>query len=228
MPLTIDIYYDGVDVSKFSGPEIKGYTTNISQLKTAGITDYSKFIKDSLENSRSLPISFQLFNEVDEDIETTSQKIQAFSPSIFVKIPIIKSNGESNANIIRRIHENNTQINVTAIFTVEQIDSLKECFGKTTPVIISIFGGRINDLGMDCSSIVKHAVETFKEYPNVKILWAACRTIYNIFEAQNHGAHIVTVPEAVLIKLSSINKTLLQSSIDTVTTFKNDGINIII
>ena len=228
MPLTIDIYYDGVNVSKFSGPEIKGYTTNISQLKTAGITDYSKFIKDSLEHSRDLPISFQLFDEIDEDIETTAQKIQEFAPSIFVKIPIIKSNGELNANIIQRIHRQNIQINVTAIFTIEQIDSLKECFDKTTPVIISIFGGRINDLGIDCSSIVKHAVHTFKEYPNVKILWAACRTIYNIFEAQNHGAHIVTVPEVVLCKLSSINKTLLQSSNDTVTTFKNDGKNLIL
>jgi transaldolase len=228
MTLTIDIYYDGVNVSKFSGPEIKGYTTNITQLKTAGITDYSTFIKDSLEHSKGLPISFQLWDEMDEDIEKTAQKIQAFSPSIFVKIPIIKSSGDTNNNIIKRIHEQNIQINVTAIFTIEQIDSLKECFGKTTPVIISIFGGRINDLGTDCSSIVKHAVETFKEYPNIKILWAACRTIYNIFEAQNHGAHIVTVPEVVLSKLGSINKTLLQSSIDTVTTFKNDGINIIL
>jgi len=222
----IELYYDGVNISKFTGPQIKGYTTNISQLKTAGIIDYSTFIKNSLQHSRGLPISFQLCDEVDDDIQQNALKIQSFSPSIFVKIPIIKSSGETNANIIEHLHRQNTQINVTAIFTIEQIDSLKECFSKTTPVIISIFGGRINDLGVDCSSIVKHAVETFKQHPNIKILWAACRTIYNIFEAQKQGAHIITVPELVLSKLGSVNKTLLQSSIDTVTTFKNDGVNI--
>ena len=116
------------------------------------------------------------------------------------------------------------QINVTAIFTIEQIYTLKECFNKNTNVIISIFGGRINDLGLNCSDIVKYAVNTFKDYANVKILWAACRTIYNMVEAEQQGAHIVTVPELILSKISSMNKSLEQASIDTVTSFKNDGI----
>jgi transaldolase len=228
MTLAIEIYYDGVNISKFINPEIKGYTTNISQLKLACITDYSAFIKESLVHSRGLPISFQLFDETDDGIEATAKKIQSYSPSIFVKIPVIRSNGDSNATIIKRLHEQTTQINVTAIFTIEQIDSLKDSFNKTTPVIVSIFGGRINDLGLDCAPIVQHAVNTFKEYPNVKILWAACRTIYNMFEAEKHGAHIVTVPEVVLSKMGALNKSLIESSIDTVTAFKNDGANVVL
>jgi transaldolase len=221
----IEIYYDGVNIQQNCGPEIKGFTTNITFLKNAGITNYNAFITNSLLYSNKRPISFQIYEELDIEIENISKRIQAFDSSIFVKIPIIKSNGETNANIIKKLHQQHIQINVTAIFTKEQIDTIKECFNKDTNVIISIFGGRINDLGLDCSDIVKYAVDSFKEYNNVKILWAACRTIYNIIEAEQQGAHIVTVPEVVLSKISSMNKSLEQASIDTVTTFKNDGIN---
>ena len=220
----IEIYYDGVNVQQNCGPEIKGFTTNITLIKNANITDYTSFIKNCLLYTNNRPISLQLYDEIDIEIEKTAKQIQSFDTSIFVKIPIIKSNGEPNANIIKKLHEQRIQINVTAIFTIEQIDTIKECFNKDTNVIISIFGGRINDLGIDCSEIVKHAVNTFKDYNNVKILWAACRTIYNMVEAEQQGAHIVTVPELILSKISSMNKSLEQATIDTVTSFKNDGI----
>jgi transaldolase len=221
----IEIYYDGVNIQQNCGPEIKGFTTNITLIKNATITDYTSFIKNCLLYTNNRPISFQLYDEIDIEIEKTANKIQSFDKSIFVKIPIIKSNGESNSNIIKKLHEQHIQINVTAIFTIEQIDTIKECFNKDTNVIISIFGGRINDLGLNCSDIVKHAVNTFKDYNNVKILWAACRTIYNMIEAEQQGSHIVTVPELILSKISSMNKSLEQATIDTVTSFKNDGIN---
>lgn len=220
----IEIYYDGVNIQQNCGTEIKGFTTNITLLKTAGITDYSSFIKKCLLYSNKRPISFQLYDEIDIEIENTAKKIQSFDNSIFVKIPIIKSNGITNSTIIQKLHEQNLQINVTAIFTIEQIDTLKNCFNKNTNVIISIFGGRINDLGIDCSDIVKHAVNTFKDYTNVKILWAACRTVYNMIEAEKQGAHIVTIPEVVLTKMNLMNKSLQEASIETVNNFKNDGI----
>ncbi len=221
----IEIYYDGVNVEQNCGPEIKGFTTNISFLKSAGITDYTSFINKCLLYTNNRPISFQLYDEIDNEIEKTAHKIQSFDKSIFVKIPIIKSNGEPNANIIKKLHEQNIQINVTAIFTIEQIDTIKECFNKDTNVIISIFGGRINDLGLNCSEIVKYAVNTFKDYDNVKILWAACRTIYNMIEAEQQGAHIVTVPDTVLSRMNRLKQSLSEAALDTVNTFKNDGIN---
>jgi transaldolase len=117
------------------------------------------------------------------------------------------------------------QINVTAIFNKEEIDSLKDCFGMETNVIISIFGGRINDYGLDCSDIIKHAVETFKEYKNIKILWAACRSVYNIIEAKKQGAHIITVPESVLSKIHRLNQNPDDGTLETVSLFRKDGIN---
>jgi transaldolase len=222
----IEIYYDGVDIKKHSeNKHIKGFTTNISFLKDAGISDYDAFIKESLIYSKGKPISFQLYDDTDTDIEKTANKICSYDrKSIFVKIPIIKSNGDSNANIIKKLHNQGNKVNVTAIFTKEQIDSIKDCFSRETDVIVSIFAGRINDSGLDCSDVVKHAVDTFSTYKNVKILWAACRTIYNMFEAEKQGAHIVTAPDSVISRMSRIGDDSYEASLKQVQQFKKDGI----
>jgi transaldolase len=221
----IEIYYDGVKIKDFNGPEVTGFTTNISFLKAAGIKNYDEFIKECLVHSTDRPISFQLYDDNDADIETMAKKIQSYSPSIFVKVPVIKTDNTSNANIIKKLHDQGVQINCTVIFTKEQIDTLKDCFNKETNVIISVFAGRINDCGLDCTDVVQHAVNTFKEYKNIKILWAACRTVYNIVEAQNQGAHIVTVPDSVLTRMHRLKQTPLDASIETVNVFRNDGVN---
>lgn len=221
----IELYYDGVDIKNNNGPLIKGFTTNISFLKQAGITDYDKFIKECLLYTNKRPISFQLYDDHDSDIENTAKQIQSYDTSIFVKIPVIKTCGAYNNTVISKLHQENVQINVTAIFTKEQIDSIKGCFGRETSVIISVFGGRINDSGVDCTDVVKYAVDTFKEFKNIKILWAACRTIYNVIEANNQGSHIVTAPDTVLSRLYRLNQTPADASIETVNTFRKDGIN---
>ena len=223
----IEVYYDGVNIDKFcDNPIVKGFTTNISFLKAAGISDYHSFITDSLKYIHGRPISFQLYDDVDEDIESTAKKISSYDKEhIFVKIPVIKTNTDSNANIIKKLHNESIKINVTAIFTKEQIDSISNCFNKTTDVIVSIFAGRINDSGLDCSDVVKHAVEIFKEYPNIKILWAACRTVYNMFEAENQEAHIVTVPDTVLLRMNRIGDDTYEASVQQVKQFMKDGID---
>lgn len=221
----IEIYYDGVEIEKNNNSLIKGFTTNISFLKTNGIKDYEQFIKKSLLYTDNRPISFQIYDDEDEEIYKNSKKIQSYSESIFVKIPVIKTNGEYNKEIIKELHNDNVQINVTAIFTKKQIDSLKDIFGNETNVIISIFAGRINDSGIDSTETVNYAVEMFKEYKNIKILWAACRTIYNIIEAEKQGAHIVTIPDSVLSRLYRLQQTPEEASLETVNTFKKDGIN---
>jgi transaldolase len=222
----IDVYYDGTNIANNCGNDIKGFTTNISFLKASGINDYEKFILDSLKYTKGRPISFQLYDDNDDDIYNTASKISSYNPSsIFVKVPVIKSTGDYNTNIIKELHDDGIKVNVTAIFTKNQINTLTYCFGKENDVIISIFGGRINDSGVDCSDIVKYAVDTFKDYPNVKILWAACRTIYNMFEAKNQGSHIVTVPESVLSRMNRIGDELETASLNTVKQFRQDGLN---
>jgi transaldolase len=222
----IEVYYDGVDIKKYcENKKITGFTTNISFLKDAGISDYDAFIKDSLKYSKGKPISFQLYDDTDIDIEKTANKICSYDRnSIFVKIPVIKTNADSNANVIKKLHNQGIKVNVTAIFTKEQIDSISNCFSKDTDVIVSIFAGRINDSGLDCSDVVKYAVDTFSTYKNVKILWAACRTIYNMFEAEKQGAHIVTAPDSVISRMSRIGDDSYEASLKQVQQFKKDGI----
>ena len=232
----IEVYYDGVDIKNNSGDNINGFTTNISFMKEAGITDYDNFIKESLKYSTGRPISFQIYDDADDEIESSVKKIYSYDNiylamaneyenSIFVKIPVIKTDSTFNNSIIKKLHNEKIQINVTAIFTKSQIDSLKECFNKDTKVIISVFGGRINDSGLDCTDVVKYAVDTFNKYTNIKILWAACRTIYNMFEAEKQGAHIVTVPDSVLKRITRIGEDPTEASIKQVKQFRQDGLN---
>jgi transaldolase len=220
----IEIYYDGVDVKNNCGDMIKGFTTNITFMKDAGITDYDGFIKEQLRYSNGRPISFQIYDDTDDEIEASVKKISSYDRSIFVKIPVIKIDGTFNSGIIKKLHNEKVQVNVTAIFTKSQIDSLKECFDKDTKVIISVFGGRINDSGLDCSDVVKYAKDAFISYPNVKILWAACRTIYNMFEAENQGADIVTVPDTVLKRIYRIGEDPQEASLKQVNQFRQDGL----
>jgi transaldolase len=222
----IEVYYDGTNIKNNCGNNVKGFTTNISFLKASKITNYDAFIKETLTYTEGRPVSFQLYDDTNEEIEVTARKICSYDQdSVFVKIPVIKTNEESNSEVIKKLHDDNLRINVTAIFTKEQIDSVKDCFQKETPVIISIFAGRINDSGFDCSNIVKYACETFKDYPNIKILWAACRTVYNMFEAENQGAHIVTVPESVLSRMGRIGDDTHEASVKQVKSFRQDGLD---
>jgi len=221
----IKIYYDGTELKDFyENPNVVGFTTNISFLKQAKITNYGAFIEDSLKYAKGRPISFQLYDDEDEEIKKTARKIASYGENIFVKIPIIKTSEEPNVEVIKQLHEDGLKINITAIFTMEQVSSLKNCFNKTTPAIISLFAGRVNDSGTDCSNLVKYACELFNDYPNVEILWAACRTVYNMFEAERQGADIVTVPGSVISRMNRIGDDHHEASVAQVKSFRNDGI----
>lgn len=223
--MSIKIFYDGTNIKDNCGDHIYGFTTNVSFLKAAGITDYESFIKESLKYSNGRPISFQLFDDDDESIEQTAKKISSYDDSIFVKIPVIKTNSKYNSQIIKKLHNENIKINITAIFTKGQIDSLDGCLGNNTETIVSILAGRINDCGVDSFDVVNHASKVFENNSNVNVLWAACRSTYNIVEAENQGADIVTVPENVLSRMHRLNESPEEASLNTVKQFKEDGIN---
>ena len=223
--MKIKIFYDGTDIKNYTDNDlIAGYTTNISFMKQSGITDYDKFIKGSLKYSKGKPISFQLYDDDDENIERTAKKITSYDKSIYVKIPVIKTDSSSNAGIIKKLHEENVKVNVTAIFYKAQIDSLVGCFDKNTPVIISIFAGRINDCGVDSTEIVQYAKQKFAHLDNVEILWAACRTVYNVIEAENQGADIVTIPAAVVNRIHRLQDDVAEAGLKAAQQFRNDGI----
>lgn len=205
--MKIQIYYDGVNIKKYHNYEnIVGFTTNISFMKEGGITDYKNFIEDSIKYINKRPISFQIYEEEDNKIEEMVNKIYQTAGEenkqyVFVKIPIIKTDGKSNVEIIKKLHQEGFNINVTCLYTIEQIKMLENIFDDKTSVIISIFAGKINDTGLSSEDIAKNAHDLTLNKSNIKVLWAACRTVYNIIDAEKQGADIVTVPDKVLDKL---------------------------
>ena len=231
--LKIKVFYDGVEVKEnHNDPNVVGFTTNISFMKAGGISDYDKFIKDCLQYNNRRPISFQVYDDSEEELESSVKKITEYDPSIFVKVPIMNTQGEFNTELIAKLHNAGYQINITSVYTKKQIDVLQRCLTSNTSntscktkMIISIFAGKIADTGVNPHDIVKYAVNLFKDCQNIEILWAACRSVYNIFEADTAGCHIITVPESVLKRMNRIGNDLEKMTVDTVKQFRQDGLD---
>lgn len=222
----IEIYYDGLDIQKYAKEDfVKGFTTNPSILKTISndFDDYVELIHHFLKLTNKKPISFQLCLNDYTDLLKQAIHISSLSTEIFIKVPIIKSNGVYNSSCIKDLHQQKVPLNITAIFTHDHINSLKDCFqNNNTKVIISLFVGRIRDTGTDFKDLLNHTKKTFRNFANVKILWASCRSIYDIKEAIAHKFDIITIPDSVISKLDRLEMSLDKICLDTVNEFYND------
>ncbi|WP_286312367.1 transaldolase [Romboutsia ilealis] len=225
--LKIKIYADGADLNsmlkEYEKGLVKGFTTNPSLMKKAGVKDYKDFGKEVVSKITDMPISFEVFADDEELIIKEAREIATWSENIYVKIPVVNTSGKFNKNIINILSKENIKLNITAVFTIEQVKDILENLGKDSHVIISIFAGRIADTGVDPIDLVKESVELAKEYKNVEILWASCRELYNIFQAENSGCHIITVQNSILDKLDNVGKDLTKYSIETVQDFFKDA-----
>jgi len=221
----IKIYYDGSDRIEDYLDVVDGVTTNIGFLKKSGITDYSSFIEDTIKiNEGGKRISFQVFSDTVTGMREQALKISSFSPDVFVKIPVVSPDGLSTTELVNElVFDKQLNINVTCVYTKEQIDSLGFLANSESPVIVSIFCGRIADTGNDALDIAHYAVSKFKDNPNVEILWAGCQRVYDILAAERIGCHIITVPEGVLKKRERIGMGLDTFSIKTSYDFHMDG-----
>jgi len=223
----IDIYLDGANISDFkkykNNKLIKGFTTNPSLMRKAGIENYEKFCKKSLQIIKQKPISFEIFADEIDEIEKQAEKITNWGKNVFVKIPVINTKNKLNTDLISRLNRDGIKINVTAVFTLQQTKSILKKIGKITPLIISVFLGRIADTGLDPSKEVAKHLKIVKNYPNVKILWASVRQSFNLIEAERSKCDIITVPPEILKKLNLFNKNLNLYSIDTVKMFYKDA-----
>ena len=222
-----EIYLDGANISDFikfkKNKLIKGFTTNPSLMRKAGVFNYEKFCKKSLKIIKNKPISFEIFADTKNEIKYQAEKISSWGKNVFVKIPIINTKNISNADLIGKLNKKGIKINVTAIFTINQSNDVLKKIGKKTPLILSIFCGRIADAGIDPKKeIIKH-LKVFKKFPNVKILWASVRQPFNLIEAEKMKCHIITVPPEILVKIKTFNKDLNKFSVETVKMFYIDA-----
>lgn len=225
--LKIKIFADGADINEmkqaYQEGIVKGFTTNPTLMRKAGVSDYEKFAKDVLREIKDLPISFEVFSDEFAEMERQARKIASWGPSVNVKIPITNTRGESSIPLIKRLSSDRIPLNITAISTIEQVSETAEALSPEVQTIISVFAGRIADTGRNPIPYMKEALSILKPNPNAQLLWASPRELLNIFQAEECGCHIITVLNDILKKLPLVNKNLAQVSLDTVKMFYNDA-----
>tara|TARA_Y100000590_G_scaffold135594_1_gene155193 strand:- start:62060 stop:62791 length:732 start_codon:yes stop_codon:yes gene_type:complete len=225
--LKIKIFADGADIKQIQQLDkkdyIKGFTTNPTLMRKAGIKDYKKFALELLSNIKNKPISFEVFSDDIKVMEEQAMEIFSWGKNVNVKIPITNTKKESTVDLIGRLSEKGVVCNVTAIFTIEQVEKVISKINPNTPIILSVFAGRIADAGIDPIDMMKKSVSLSKQKSKSEILWASTREIINIFQAEEAGCHIITVPHELLNKFSTIGKSLENYSLETVSAFYNDA-----
>jgi len=228
--LKIEVFADGADLTSMlelnDDINIRGFTTNPSLMKKAGVKDYKNFAIELSQKIQDKPLSFEVFADDINQMEDQAHEINSWGKNINVKIPITNTKGVSTNDLIWKLTSQNIKCNVTAIFTIEQVKNLLGFINKDTYTIISIFAGRIADTGIDPIPLMQEAVDLTKLKANIKILWASPRELLNIFHADDSGCHIITVPSDILKKMNLINKNLDEFSLETVKMFYDDARNV--
>jgi transaldolase len=228
--LQIKIFADGADFEemiKFSkNPQIKGLTTNPSLMKKAGILDYEEFSKKILTHIQDKPISLEVFTDDLKEMERQAIKIASWGSNVYVKIPITNTKKKSTLELAKRLNSLKIKLNITAIFTESQLNEVKKFLDPQIKNYISVFAGRIADTGVNPSKIISKAVSIANNLKNTEVIWASCRELLNIFEADNLGCHIITVPHVILSKLHLVGYDHEEYSLDTVKEFYQDSIKV--
>ncbi len=225
--MNIEIFADGANltemIEQYKGGEIDGFTTNPSLMKKGGVTDYNQFAKDVITAIPDLSLSFEVFADDFETMEAEARKIATFGDNVFVKIPIMNTKGESAIPLIKKLSAEGININVTALYTVDQVREVVEAVNEEAVTYASVFAGRLADVGIDPVPVIVEAEKLCHSKKNVKLLWASTREVYNVIQADELGCDIITCPPDVLKKLPKIgSKTPLELSKDTVIGFNND------
>ncbi len=225
--LKTKIFADGADLASicdlYGREEIRGFTTNPTLMRKAGITDYKAFALDVLSIVNDLPVSFEVFADDLQGMENQAIEIASWGKNVVVKIPITNTKGESTVSVVKKLSSLGITCNITAICTLIQITEMLEVLEDNTPAILSIFAGRIADTGVDPVPIMKEAVRLAKIKPKAEILWASPRELLNIFQADEVGCQIITVTYDLLKKLEFVGKDLNQYSLETVEMFYRDA-----
>ncbi len=226
--LKVRIFADGADkagiLSLYANPLIKGLTTNPTLMRKAGIHDYEAFARDILQSVTAKPISFEVFSDEFPEMRRQALKIKAWQENVYVKIPITNTRRESALPLVRELAQSGVKLNITAILTLDQVRGVAEALNPAVPSVVSVFAGRIADTGRDPMPIMRESLALLKGQPKADLLWASVREVLNIFQADECGCHVVTVPHDILGKaLKMVGLGLADVSLDTVKMFATDA-----
>ena len=221
------IFCDNADsktIKEFNKKRIvDGFTTNPSLMRKAGAKSYEKYSKLLLKICRTKPISLEVFADNFKEMEKQALKINSWGKNIYVKIPVINSKGMFTGSLIKKLNKKKIKLNITAVYTLAQVKKINNCLDNKTKSIISIFSGRMSDVGKDPMPILKKSIQITKNKKKVEILWASTREPYNYIQAKQIGCQIITMPPKIIEKVANFGKSFEQLTKDTVKAFLKDS-----
>jgi transaldolase len=225
--LSVKIFADGADLAGMiemsRNPLIRGFTTNPTLMRKAGIRDYPGFARDVLAHIPDRPISFEVFADEFDEMERQALEIADWGENVFVKIPVTNTRGESSRALVEKLCRAGVRLNVTALLTLDQVREIGTALAGGPAAFVSVFAGRVADTGVDPIPLMKCAVQQLAAFRNVELIWASPRELLNILHADEVGCHVITVTNDVLKKLDLVGKDLTQYSLETVRMFYEDG-----
>ena len=225
--LSVKVFGDGADLDSmlelYRNPYIKGFTTNPTLMRKAGISDYRGFARQVLKAIPDRPISFEVFSDEFPEMERQARDIASWGENVYVKIPVTNTRRESACELVRRLSHSGVKVNVTALLGLDQVRDVAQAVACGAPACVSVFAGRIADTGRDPVPLMAAAVELLRMAPNAELIWASPRELLNIFHADAVGCHIITVTHDILKKLSLVGRDLGDYSLDTVKMFYADA-----
>jgi len=225
--LRTKIFADGADLegmlALYRQPCIKGFTTNPTLMRKAGITDYRAYARQVVTSIPDRPISFGVFADDFYEMERQALEIATWGEHVYVKIPVTNTKRETAKALIHRLSHRGVKLNVTAVMTLDQVRDVVDALTGSAPSYISVFAGRIADTGLDPVPLMTEAVRILESEPRAELMWASPRELLNIFQADAIGCHIITVTQDILKKLPLVGKDLDEYSLETVKMFHDDG-----
>jgi transaldolase len=226
--LKIKIFADGADkrgiLELYRNPLIQGVTTNPTLMRQVGISNYEAFAREILAEVPDRPFSLEVFSDDFAEIGRQDLKLAATGPNVYVKIPITNTRGESAAPLVRRLTQENIKLNVTALMTVQQVCTTAAALAGSPSAYISVFAGRVADAGVDPLPIMRESLAIMRSQPQLELIWASPREIFNLVQADQIGCHIITVTHDLLKKLPALGKDLTEFSLETVKMFHRDAL----
>jgi len=225
--LNVKLFADGADLAgmleMYADPSIKGFTTNPTLMRKAGVTNYAEFAREVLARIPDRPISFEVLSDDFCEMEEQAFEIASWGKNVNVKIPVTNTKGEGSCDLIRKLSSQGVTVNVTAIMTINQVEKVAAALVGCTHAYVSVFAGGIADTGCDPIVIMRKAARILESNPNVELIWASPRELLNIFQADGVGCHIITATNDILKKLHIIGKPLEIYSQETVRMFFSDA-----
>jgi transaldolase len=225
--LKIKIFSDGADLKGILEmaklPHVKGFTTNPTLMRKEGVTDYEAFARNLLDQVKHHPISFEVFADDFPGMIAQGRTIASWGKNVNVKVPVMNTKGEFTGAVLRALASEGVELNVTAIFTAQQVRQVAEVLDPAVPAIVSVFAGRVADTGVDPVPLMRTCKNFLASKPKAELLWASPREILNIFQADEIGCHVITCTNDMISKLNLVGKDLFEYSRETVQIFHRDA-----